>query len=170
MTAFLAALVPEADVVVGSLRERWDPAVRRGLGAHVTIRYPFLPLEQLGPDDLGRLGAAVASVPAFRYALARVSSFRTTVFLAPEPAAPFLAVRVAVEAALGARLPADPHPAHVPHLSVARHVRLEQPSVVAATEEALRASPVTATCKEVALLERQDGPWVVRLRFPLRMP
>lgn len=169
MTAFLAALVPEADIVVGFLRERWDPAVRRGLGAHITIRYPFLPLEQLGPDDPGRLGAAVASVPAFRYALARVSSFRTTVFLDPEPAAPFLAVRVAVEAAFGTRLPIDPHPAYVPHLSVARHVRLEQPRVAAAAEEALRASPVRATCKEVVLLEREGGPWLVRLRFPLRV-
>jgi 2'-5' RNA ligase len=118
--AFLAVLTPEADAVVGPLRERWDPSVQRGLGAHITLRYPFLPLRALSTRDRETLAEAVASVPSFPYTLARVSTFPSTVFLDPDPVTPFAALRAAVEQAFEERLPEDPFPRYAPHLSVAR--------------------------------------------------
>lgn len=166
MAAFLAVLVPEADPVIGGLRDRWDPSARRGLGAHITIRYPFLPLASLAPGDLEQLGQAIASVPMFRFGLARVSRFPRTIFLDPEPAAPFAALRVAVDGAFGPRLPVDSFPRYVPHLSIARNVQRDL-DVLVELDAAMRAGVVHATCREVVLLERAGGPWEVRAGFPL---
>ncbi|MEI7035681.1 2'-5' RNA ligase family protein [Fulvimonas yonginensis] len=167
MTAFLAVLAPEADPVVGPLRERWDPAAHRGLGAHITVRYPFLRLAELSTRDLEQLAAAAASVPGFRYRLARVSRFPATVFLDPEPAAPFAALRAAIEGVFAPRLPADRFPRYIPHLSIARNVRRGDGVVLDALETALSGGAISAHCREVALLERTGGPWRTRLRLPL---
>lgn len=167
MTAFLAVLVPEADLVVGHLRERWDPSARLGLGAHITIRYPFLPFGQRSPEDVERLADAMASVPPFEFSLGRVSRFPTTVFLDPEPVAPFAEMRAAVDLAFGDRLPIDSFPRYIPHLSVARSVRGEPGDVLEAIDAALAGGPVICHCDEVVLLERRGGPWEVRARFAL---
>lgn len=173
MAAFLAVLTPEADPVVGRLRERWDPSVQRGLGAHITLRYPFLPLRALSPRDQAMLADAVASVLSFHYTLARVSRFPTTVFLDPEPVAPFVALRAAVERVFKRHLPADPFPRYAPHLSVARQVRDARDEVMAALTAALPGSGegIRAACRAVVLLERTDGgPWQVQLQVPLGEP
>jgi hypothetical protein len=39
--------VPEAEPVVGQLRARLDRAASRGIPAHVTILYPFVPPGQI---------------------------------------------------------------------------------------------------------------------------
>jgi len=173
MAAFLAVLTPEADAVVGHLRERWDPAVQRGLGAHITLRYPFLPLRALSSRDRELLADAVASVPSFHYMLARISNFPTTVFLDPEPLSPFAALRTAVDQAFERRLPEDPFPRYAPHLSVARHVRRTRSEIVAALDSALAESggAIRATCNAVVLLERTGGgPWQVQLKLPIGQP
>jgi hypothetical protein len=37
----LVVLVPEAEPVVGHLRDRLDPNAASGVGAHVTVLFPF---------------------------------------------------------------------------------------------------------------------------------
>ena len=41
----LVVLVPEAEAIVGRLRQRYDPSAAVGMPAHITINYPFLPGE-----------------------------------------------------------------------------------------------------------------------------
>ena len=41
----LVILVPEAEPVVGRLRQRYDPSAAVGMPAHITLNYPFLPGE-----------------------------------------------------------------------------------------------------------------------------
>jgi len=41
----LVVLVPEAEAVVGWLRQRYDPSAAIGVPEHITINYPFLPGE-----------------------------------------------------------------------------------------------------------------------------
>lgn len=38
----LALMVPQAEPLVGEMRARLDPSARRGLGAHITLGYPWL--------------------------------------------------------------------------------------------------------------------------------
>lgn len=111
---------PEAEALIGHHRERLDPAAAWGVPAHVTVLYPFLPPERLGPDVLAAVTDAVRSVPAFDVVLARVAWFGdAVVWLAPEPDEPFRALTAAV----WRRFPQTPpysgaHPDPVPHLTV----------------------------------------------------
>lgn len=57
--------VPEAEPVVGQLRAGLDRAASRGIPAHVTVLYPFVPPAQITPAVLGKAAAAVASVQSF---------------------------------------------------------------------------------------------------------
>ena len=41
----LVVLVPEAEAIVGRLRQRYDPSAAVGMPAHITLNYPFLPGE-----------------------------------------------------------------------------------------------------------------------------
>jgi 2'-5' RNA ligase len=81
--------VPEAEDAVASWRARLDSAAGRGVPAHITVLYPFLPPEQLDDAILESLAAVVATAHAFDFTLARVAWFGTeVVWLDPDPAEP----------------------------------------------------------------------------------
>ena len=61
----LVVLIPEAEVAVGSLRQRFDPSAALGLPAHVTILYPFKPPAELTLDVIDQLAELFARVPPF---------------------------------------------------------------------------------------------------------
>src|SRR5262249_51373498 len=92
--------VPEAEPVVGQLRARLDRAASRGIPAHVTVLYPFVPPGQITAAVLGKAAAAVASVQSFdcQFAVPGGSGARV-VGRAPEPAGPSRALTAAVHAA-----------------------------------------------------------------------
>jgi len=46
----LVILVPEAEAIVGRLRQRYDPSAAVGMLAHITLNYPFLPGEPTGTE------------------------------------------------------------------------------------------------------------------------
>jgi len=52
----LLVLVPVADPVVGPHCARRDLSARDGVPAHLTVLYPFLPPERIGPEELADLG------------------------------------------------------------------------------------------------------------------
>src|SRR5689334_13255282 len=82
----LALLVPEAEPLVGDLRARMDPSARRGLGAHITLVYPFIDSPSVTPEVLDRLRGVTARHAAFSFRLADVGTFPSTVWLGPTPA------------------------------------------------------------------------------------
>ena len=77
----LALLVPEADPVVASFLDQHDPSARRGLGAHITLVYPFIESELLTDAALARLRDTVADVPAPMFRLLEVRTFPAAVEL-----------------------------------------------------------------------------------------
>jgi hypothetical protein len=90
--------VPEAEPVAGHLRARLDRPAGRGVPAHVTVLYPFVP--QITDAAVTQAAAAVASVAGFECRFAGIQWFGEDVlWLAPEPSAPFLALTAAVHAA-----------------------------------------------------------------------
>ena len=112
--------VPEAEPVVGQLRARLDRAASRGIPAHVTVLYPFVPPGQITSAVLAKAAAAVASVPGFDCRFAATGWFGDqVVWLAPEPASPFRALTAAVHAAFPQCPPFGGAFAEViPHLTV----------------------------------------------------
>jgi 2'-5' RNA ligase len=168
-TAFVV-LVPEAEARVAALRARHDPAAARGVPAHVTLLYPFRPPARVHRGVLRRAAAALAGQRPFDFRFATLGSFPGVVWLAPEPAAPFVAMTRALARAFPDRPPYGGLYADVvPHLTVAHGTE----AVLAGVREALAAEwaahgPVRARCTAVALLGREGPRWSLRHLLPLR--
>lgn len=116
LTAVVVA-VPEAEPLVRGLRNELDVSAARGVPAHVTVLFPFLPLSAV---DLPALREVIAAAPAFTATFRRVGWFGDdVVWLAPEPAGPFVALTLAVQDRFRI-LPygGDHGPEPVPHLTV----------------------------------------------------
>src|SRR5882757_9065456 len=66
LTCFVV-LVPESEDLVGAIRSRFDDSARRGLGAHITVLYPFMPPEQLDAAILEQAAASIAAHESFAF-------------------------------------------------------------------------------------------------------
>jgi 2'-5' RNA ligase len=160
----LVVLVPEAEILAGAMRARHDPVAAHGMPAHVTVLYPFVP-PPLAGDDRAALGALASSMPAFDFALTAVRRFPGVLWLAPEPAAPFVELtRRAV-----ARWPQHPpyagaHDGLVPHLTVAHGAG----ALFADLEQSLSAGlPIRGRARSLSLAERDAcGRWTIAMQFP----
>lgn len=165
----LALLVPEADPVVASFRDQHDPSARRGLGAHITLVYPFIESELLTDAALARLRDTVADVPAPMFRLLEVRTFPAVVWLAPEPPRGIVQLAQALERTF----PEQPagggvFPQFVPHLTVARRVPHDEDAI--ANEMKARMAdygPIYCWCERVALLVNEDRRWRLLREFPL---
>lgn len=148
-TAFVVT-VPEADARVATLRSRFDPSSALGVPAHVTVLHPFMPPAQVTPGVLARAAAALLGLEPFHFLLARVQRFPGVLYLAPEPAAPFVALTEALVRAFPAFPPfGGVHERIVPHLTVAQGDERTLQPAEAELRAALRAhGPVSATCRE----------------------
>jgi hypothetical protein len=146
--------VPSADgLLAESLRED-------GLPAHITLLYPFLTARAIGGETEQTLGALLGEIPAFDFELSKVGRFPGVVYLAPEPAAPFVALTRALVERWPERQPyGGAYEEIIPHLTVAYGETV--PSGLA---ERL---PLTARVEEVWLMSRAGGRWVRRSAFPL---
>lgn len=164
----LALLVPEAEPVVGSFREQHDPAARRGLGAHITLIYPFMDSELITPAVTARLRDAVADLPAPMFRLEQVKTFPSVVWLAPEPAKPLIQIATALERAF----PDYPKgggafPDYVPHLSVARYVQHEQAAIINELQARLADhGPIYGWCETLSLLVSENRRWRDLAHYP----
>jgi 2'-5' RNA ligase superfamily len=65
--------IPEAEDVVGPHRAALDPAAGRGVQAHVTVLYPFVPPAKIDDRVIRALADALQTVPAFGITFSRVA-------------------------------------------------------------------------------------------------
>jgi hypothetical protein len=168
----LVILVPEAERLVGSFRQRYDPSAAVGVPAHITLLYPFKPPNEIGETILHNLRLCFARVPAFSFALASVRRFGvTTLYLAPEPDEPFRRLTFAIWESYPETPPyGGRHPDVVPHLSIADQITDERQfeSVASDFARASRAVlPIRATAADVALMDTTAGRWEIRSTFML---
>lgn len=153
--------VPEAEPCVAALRKRFDPLVKLGVPAHITVLVPFMPPEQVRAEVLERVHLALGEVSVFSFKLALVGRFPSATYLVPEPAAPF----VALTESLAREFPAYPpyggqFSSVVPHLTVAHGSAAEAELAAAELEVTMRAhGAVQAQCSLVTLLENSSGLW-----------
>jgi hypothetical protein len=161
--------VPEAEPVVGGFRATLDRAAGWGVPAHVTVIYPFLAPDRIGPAELARLRAAVRSVPAFTVSFAEVRWFGdAVVWLAPDPPDGFRALTDAVWAAFPECPPyAGEHDGSTPHLTVGHDGG--RAAMAAAGEAVAARLPVTAPIRAAHLLQGREAPgaWHPVAELPL---
>jgi 2'-5' RNA ligase len=167
----LVVVAVEAEPVVREWRLRHQrEAVERGLPAHLTILFPFVPATEIDDWLLTRLRRLYSPVRPFAYELASVESFPGAAWLAPAPAASFHALVDCARQAFPA-LPPYGAPDHVvvPHCTIGT---ADDPDAVAAMVRELREGlgprlPIRCRATELVLLaEGADGTWARRESIP----
>lgn len=167
----LVVVADEAEPIVGDWRLRHQrEAVERGLPAHLTVLFPFVPTTQIDDELLTELRRLYAPVRPFTYELASVESFPDAAWLAPAPAEPF---HVLVDVARRAfpALPPYGEPEHVvvPHCTIGTD---DDPETVEAMVRDIREGlvpllPIRCRAAELVLLgEGTDGRWARREAIP----
>jgi 2'-5' RNA ligase len=167
----LVVIVPEAEAVVASFRERYDPSAAVGVPAHITLLYPFKPPAEVGANVLNDLQKCFSGFMPFDFSLAAIRRFPGGVlYLEPEPNEPFRQLTLALWAAYPEAPPyGGKFDTVVPHLTVALADDERQLDSIA--DDFARAAhgklPATALAAEVALMDNAAGHWQIRTRFAL---
>jgi len=164
--------VPEAEDAVAAWRARLDPAAERGVPAHITVLYPFLPPDQLDAEAVQLLAEGIGEVPAFDCALPRVRWFGSkVVWLDPDPAAPFRQLTAGVWRRFPQCNPyGGAHTELVPHLTIGDNA---SPSELADAERSVQALlPIHARVTHARLISRSTelGSWRTVHELPLGPP
>ena len=174
MTLETALLVTtaEAEESLAAWRRRYlAETVRRQIPAHVTVLYPFARPDELTSELDDSLRELYASVDAFEYALTAVETFAGSAWLAPEPAAPFLALIELTRERFPAYPPyGDPDLEPIPHCTVGAAEEPEELESMYADLRAGLAPQLPIACRAVAVRlyrERDDGMWCEHAAYPL---
>jgi hypothetical protein len=140
-----------------------------GVPPHVTLVFPFMPAVQVTDSLITELSDLFRHFVRFTSELGELRRFSATLYLAPEPSEPF----VALSEALADRYPTcEPH-VHafgpvVPHLTVAEGSK----TVMDAAENEIKPLlPIRASCESTALLvETRARPtaWSAKAQLPLK--
>ena len=164
-----ALLVPvaAAEPLVRRHRLARDPVAPLGVPAHITVLYPFVPPDEIDQEVCDAITGVLDRFSAFDFALTDVRTFPDGVlYLAPDPAAPF----VAITDALVERWPERP-PYHgafdsvIPHLSVAMVTNGAPAELEAELNGGL---PLRTRADVVWLMEGEpENRWAIRAVFPL---
>jgi hypothetical protein len=166
----LIVLVPEAEALVSPFRARLDRSAIRGMPAHITVLYPFVPPDQVSVDLVATLRSLFSRSQSFRFALGGVCGFPGVVYLLPDPLGPFdtlvaEVVRRFPDFAPYGGLIANP----VPHLTFAQKPPAESlPNVASEFTESCGARlPLECLASSVALAVKRRGRWSIAERFSL---
>src|SRR5262245_27609811 len=168
----LVILVPEAETLVQTFRERYDPSAAEWMPAHITVLYPFKPADKIDKSVEETLRNLFSHHPPFRFSLEETNRFPNALYLAPQPDAPFKELtRVVAE-----RYPETPpyggvFSVVVPHLTIAQVGDLQQLDTI--SYEFDRTSrgrlPIRSRVEKVWLLEKHEGAWKPRYSFAFNM-
>lgn len=157
--------VPEAEAVVGDVRDIYDPMAPAGIPTHITILYPFKDPDRIDSETVSELTAIFAGVEPFSFRLASIARFPDVVYLVPEPAEPF----VRLTAAIATRWPDSPpyggaFEQVIPHLTIAH---TDDPATIGEIRCRIEPLlPITNRPHEAWLLTGRDGRWSIREVFP----
>lgn len=137
-----------------------------GAPLHVTVMYPFLPGRSVRQSDEQQVAELAASIAPFDFALTHLCTFPGVHYLAPEPAASFVAITEAIQRRWPSCQPyGGVYDSVIPHMTVA--FGDDPPADLADLERVL---PIVTSASELWLLSQTPHGWRVRRRFPLGSP
>ena len=168
----LLVAVPEAEPIVHSFRERFDPSARQGMPAHITILYPFLSGHSIEDAALVELENLLRACPQFDFSLREIRRFPGVLYLAPGPSEPFDRLIAEVRNQFPEWPPyAGSVSRPVPHLTIADvGQRFDLDSI----ERDFRSQnaallPVSSKARTVVLMALRDSKWQKEYEFTLRV-
>ena len=170
MESAILLAVPEAEPLVHEWRAKGDPSAAHGVPAHVTLLYPFLPVDRIDDGVLAELTWFFRGVDAFDVRFASVARWEHAgvVYLKPESDA-----LVQLTRSLIRRWPeCPPYAGDIPPDEVQPHL-----TIVHTDDRALRQSaanavspglPLRVVAEQASLWTCDaDWEWSIRATFPL---
>jgi len=171
MESTLAILVSEAEGLVRSFRDRYDPAAKAGMPAHITLLYPFMSPNEIDGLVLDTLHDCFSRFQPFKFSLKTINQFPgETLYLAPEPEEPFRQLTLGIWGCYPETPPyRGRYSTVVPHLTAAHFVGEQGLGVVARElEQAAQGRlPIQGHAAEVALMDTRSGRWEINTTFRL---
>jgi 2'-5' RNA ligase len=171
MESTLVILVPEAEGLVRSFRDRYDPAAKAGMPAHITLLYPFKSPDEIDGVVLDTLRHCFFRFEPFKFSLTAVNRFPgEAIFLVPEPEDPFRELTLGIWKCYPETPPYRArYSTVVPHLTVANRLGEQRLAEVAREfEEASQGYlPIETEAAEVALMDSRSGRWEINSTFKL---
>jgi 2'-5' RNA ligase len=171
-----AVLIPvaSAETAVSKHRRRLDVAAPKGVPAHVTVLFPFVPPTDVDDQVIARLAAVFAAASPFDCTFDRCAWFGDDVlWLAPESDREFRSLTEQVVA----RFPGYPpyggvYDDVVPHLTVGESRRGTVEELRAAEHDIGGQLPIAARIDHALLMAGTDQPdsWRTVARLPLGDP
>lgn len=166
----MAWLRPESVLIVPVLDA--EPTVEAWLGTtkvdfdgvplHITVMCPFRPARSIGQAEEQQIAEMAAGLAPFDYALTHYDTFPGVHYLAPEPAASFVAITEAIQRRWPSCKPyGGVFDSVIPHMTVAFGEPPADPA------ELKRALPILTRASELWLLCQTPRGWRIRRRFPL---
>jgi hypothetical protein len=158
--------VPEAEPIVGPLRLQYDGTARLGVPAHITVLYPFRPI-QAAVSEVEILRDVCASIEMFPFSFTEVRRFPATAYLYPDKSEAFVQItRTFAQRWPDCKPYNGAHPDIIPHLTVADRVDLQ---ILVAIEGSLRQHlPIRCVAREIWLLTSDHaGMWSKKAAFTL---
>jgi 2'-5' RNA ligase len=150
------------------LRRRRVFSATLGVPAHATLLHPFIEPEALRPAVRRRLQDVAANHAPIEYRLARMAEWPDAIYVAVEPAGPFVHLQIDLQAAFPDWPIYGPDAGFEfePHITVADRVGKLEPGV--REDRAWRALPHPARTEAVDVIAtRPDGRWRLVWRIPL---
>ncbi|MEU6140437.1 2'-5' RNA ligase family protein [Streptomyces sp. NPDC047081] len=162
----LVVRIPEAEPAVRTWRERYDPAARAGVPAHVTVLFPFLHADLIDTAASDVLAEVIGRHSPFDVSFESCGRFPGVLYLAPVPEAPFRRLTEAIVERWPQTPPYGGKYEPVPHLTIAQG---QDDAVLDALATDLRGNlPVTAHVSSVDLVAYDGTEWTRRATFTLR--
>ena len=170
MESAILLAVPEAEPLVHEWRAKGDPSAAHGVPAHVTLLYPFLPVDDLDAGVSAELAWFFRGVDAVSVRFTRIGRFEHAGVVYLEPESREL---VDLTRALARRWPeCPPYAGEIPVDELLPHL-----TIVHTEDRALRQSaanavspglPLHVVVREASLWAKgANGEWAHRESFPL---
>jgi 2'-5' RNA ligase len=171
MESTLAILVSEAEGLVRSFRDRYDPAAKAGMPAHITLLYPFKSPNEIDGLVLDTLRRCFSHFHPFKFSLVTINQFPgETLFLVPEPEDPLRELTLGIWGCYPETPPyRGRYSTVIPHLTVADRMGEQRLAEVAREFEqaAQGCLPIQGHAVEVALMDTRSGRWEINTTFRL---
>jgi hypothetical protein len=133
-----------------------------GVPLHITVMCPFLPARSIRQPEEQQIAELATGIAPFDFALTHHDTFPGVHYLAPEPAAPFVAITEAIQRRWPSVKPyGGVFDSVIPHMTVAFGDPPADPA------ELKRALPIATRANELWLLTQTPRSWRVQRRFPL---
>ena len=158
--------VPEAESVVGRWRSEHDSTAPLGVPAHVTVLYPWIPIDLLTAADRRAVAGIVAEMGPIELTFAGLGRFPNVLWLDPQPAEPIRALTRAVAGRWPDYLPygGEHGDEPIPHLTISDTTHPDELGhIVADVEQSL---PLRSRIAELSLLVRRADCWELEQTFP----